>query len=175
MKWECCSENVSNSQNSHSNIHKRDRISFISDIFLNFEAESVSDNNEEENSEYLWYDMNCHQKASFSFSAPHQAVTVSTLLLLQASILTEYSGSSSTPWSKEIKTWFHNQINTVWCGARKQYVRTFDISDDTVCTHSMKYEAWEVFSLCGIDWPRDRDGISHPMKVSPIPHPGPVP
>ena len=41
-------------------------------------------------------------------------------------------------------------MNTVWHGARKQYVRTFDISDDTVCTYSTKYEAWEIFSLCGI-------------------------
>ena len=41
-------------------------------------------------------------------------------------------------------------MNTVWCDVRKQYVRTFDISDDTVCIHSMKYKAWEIFSLCDI-------------------------
>jgi len=29
-------------------------------------------------------------------------------------------------------------------------MRTFDISDGTVCIHSTKYEAQEIFSLCGI-------------------------
>ncbi len=53
MKQEHYHENMSNSQNSHLNIHKKARISFISDIFSDFEAELVSDNNEEENLEYL--------------------------------------------------------------------------------------------------------------------------
>ena len=53
MKQEHCHENVSNSWNSHLDIHKRARISFIFDISLNFEVRLVSDNNEEENLEYL--------------------------------------------------------------------------------------------------------------------------
>ena len=53
MKQEHCHENVSNSWNSHLNIHKKVRISFISDIFSDFETELVSDNNEEENLKYL--------------------------------------------------------------------------------------------------------------------------
>ena len=53
MKQECCHENVSNSQSSHLNIHKKIRISFISDIFSDFEVKLISDNNEEENLKYL--------------------------------------------------------------------------------------------------------------------------
>ena len=53
MKQECYHENVSNSQNSHLDIHKKARISFIFNIFSNFETELVSDNNEKENLEYL--------------------------------------------------------------------------------------------------------------------------
>src|SRR5438552_8823416 len=51
MEQEHCRENVSNSRSSHLDIYKRARISFISDIFPGFEAELVSDNNEEENLE----------------------------------------------------------------------------------------------------------------------------
>ena len=53
MEQEHCHENVPNSRSSHLDIHKRARISSISDIFLGFEAGLVSDNDEEENLEYL--------------------------------------------------------------------------------------------------------------------------
>jgi len=53
MKQEHCCENVSNSQSSHLDIHKRARISSIFNISLDFEAGLVSGNDEEENLEYL--------------------------------------------------------------------------------------------------------------------------
>ena len=53
MKQECYCENMLNSQNSYLDIYKRARIFFIFNIFSDFEAELVSDNNEEENLEYL--------------------------------------------------------------------------------------------------------------------------
>ena len=53
MEQERCRENVPNSQNSHLDIHKRARISSISDISPGFEAGLVSDNDGEENLEYL--------------------------------------------------------------------------------------------------------------------------
>src|SRR5947207_3507306 len=104
MEQEHCCENVPNSRSSHLDIHKRARISSISNIFPGFEAGLVSGNNGEENLGYLWYDTNCCQKASFLSSVSHQAVTISTLLVLQASILTVHSGPSSTPWPEVIKT-----------------------------------------------------------------------
>ena len=53
MKQECCHKNMSSSQSSHLDIYKRAKISFISNISLNFETELVSDNNEEKNLKYL--------------------------------------------------------------------------------------------------------------------------
>ena len=53
MKQEHCHENVSNSQSFHLDIHKKARIFFIFNISSDFEAELVSDNNEEKNLKYL--------------------------------------------------------------------------------------------------------------------------
>ena len=150
MEQERCRENVPNSRSSHLDIHKRARISSTSDISPGFEAGLVSGNGGEEDLGYLWYGTNRRQKASFLSSASHQAVTISTLLVLQASILTGHSGPSSTPWPEVTKTWFHNQMNTVWHGARKRYVRNFGTSDGIVSAHPSKYEAREVCSLRGI-------------------------
>jgi hypothetical protein len=106
MKQKCYHENASNLWSSHLDNYKRARISFVSNISLDFEAGLVSDNNEEENLEYLWYDT-CHcQKTSFLSSVSHQAVTVSTLLILQTSILTGHNEPLSTPWLKWSRSGF---------------------------------------------------------------------
>ena len=53
MKQECYYKNIPNSQSSYLDIHKRARISSISDIFPDFEAGLVSGNDGEEDLEYL--------------------------------------------------------------------------------------------------------------------------
>src|SRR5436190_18109282 len=70
----------------------------------------------------------------------------STLLLLQAHILTGQGGPSCTPWPEENKAWLHSEMATIWQSAVNQYRARFGDRDGYVERSPDKWEAWEVSS-----------------------------
>ena len=106
--------------------------------------EIISDNEVDADAGYLWYSTHRREKRPSPPTPAHQAVVASTLLLLQAHILTGQGGPSCTPWPKESKAWFNNEMADVWQGAAKRYRAKFGDRDRFVNKLPDRWEAQEA-------------------------------
>ena len=108
--------------------------------------DSTCDDGGEMDAGYLWHGT-CHrEKRPCPAPSACQAVLASTLLLLQAHILTGQGGPSCTPWPEENKAWLHSKMATVWQSAVNQYRARFGDRDGYVDKSPDKWEAREVSS-----------------------------
>jgi len=107
--------------------------------------ELTSDDEMDTDSGYMWYGTQRREKRPSPPTAAHQAVLASTLLLLQAHILTGQGGLSCTPWPEENKAWLNNEMAAMWQSAAKRYRAKFGDKEGFLNKFPDRWEAREVF------------------------------